>query len=259
MISFPYTKAMVANNTVDMATAILLCSADSARRAGVASDRLVFPLAIANSRETWLIAERRELDGSPALAAAARAAFTHAGLGLDDIEHIDLYACFPSMVEMSAAALGIDPGRELTITGGLGFAGAPVGNAVGHSIAAMVERVRSGGEGLVHGNGGSATKQSFGIYSRRPPTAFARIDVQELIDLRPRTPLPHDWSGPVVVEAATVRYDRAGPDLVLATVLDDTGRRAYATTDDAATFAAAESAGIAGLAAHRTADGRLHM
>ena len=35
MISFPYTKAMVANNTVDMASALLLCSTDAAATAGV--------------------------------------------------------------------------------------------------------------------------------------------------------------------------------------------------------------------------------
>ena len=54
MISFPYTKAMVANNTVDMASAILLCSADAARAAGIAPDRWVFPQVVAGSHETWL-------------------------------------------------------------------------------------------------------------------------------------------------------------------------------------------------------------
>ncbi len=59
MISFPYTKAMVANNTVDIASAVLLCSADAARAAGIASDRWVFPQVVACSHDTWLIAGAR--------------------------------------------------------------------------------------------------------------------------------------------------------------------------------------------------------
>ncbi|MET0909009.1 MAG: hypothetical protein ABWZ99_06020 [Ilumatobacteraceae bacterium] len=104
MIAFPYTKAMVANNTVDMATALILCTVDAAIAAGVARDRMVFPLVVTSGHETWLLSERRELDGSPALTAAAHAAFLHAGLGVDDVDHIDLYACFPSIVEMSVGS-----------------------------------------------------------------------------------------------------------------------------------------------------------
>ncbi len=107
MISFPYTKAMVANNTVDMASAVLLCSADVARAAGVAPDRWVFPQVVATSHETWLIAERDRLHGCPALATAAAAALAHAGMGIDDVEHVDLYACFPAIVQMTADALGL--------------------------------------------------------------------------------------------------------------------------------------------------------
>jgi acetyl-CoA C-acetyltransferase len=246
MIAFPYTKAMVANNTVDMSTAILLAADDVARAAGADADRFVYPQAIAHSRETWLVAERRDLDGSPALAAAADAAFTHAGLILDDIDHVDLYACFPSMVEMSAAALGLRIDRPLTITGGLGFCGAPIGNSVGHSIVSMVERVRDGGRGLVHGNGGSATKQSFGIYSAEPPAEYARIDVQDSIDLQPRDTLPEAWGGEAEIEAATVLYGRDGPETTIAAVLDAGGRRGFFTSADTDVATAVETNGIAG-------------
>jgi len=51
-------------------------------------------------------------------------------------------------------------GPAADVTSGLEFAGAPVGP----SIAAIIDRDRRG-HGLVHGNGGSATKQSFGVYS----------------------------------------------------------------------------------------------
>ncbi|MET0143635.1 MAG: hypothetical protein ABW328_02470 [Ilumatobacteraceae bacterium] len=259
MIAFPYTKAMVANNTVDMATAVLLCSVDAARAAGLSNDRLVFPSVITNGHETWMVAERRRLDGAPALTTAARVAFERSATSIDDIAHIDLYACFPSIVQMSASALGIHDDRALTVTGGLGFAGAPVGNAVGHSIAAMVERVRTGGLGLVHANGGMATKQSFGIYSDQPPDAFTRIDVQDEVELDPRGTIPEGWAGAVVVEAATVAYDRDGPSHVLAAVLDDDGRRGWATSRDPAHVATVESTGIVGLPGRRAGDGELRL
>jgi acetyl-CoA C-acetyltransferase len=260
MIAFPYTKAMVANNTVDMATAILLCSAETVRALGIARDRLVYPQAVVSGRETWLVAERRELHRLPGLAAAARATFAHLGLGIDDIAHLDLYACFPSMVEITAATLGVGSDRELTVTGGLGFAGAPVGNAVGHAIAAMVERVRGGGLGLVHGNGGQATKQSFAVYATEPPPGgFARLDVQESVDLAPRATLPADWWGPVTVEAATLVFDRHGPARVIAGVLDATGARGWATSADPRLFEPLTTEGIAGQAGHRSSSGELAL
>jgi acetyl-CoA C-acetyltransferase len=157
---------------------------------------------------------------------------------------------------MSAAALGLDPERPLTVTGGLGFAGAPVGNATGHSIAAMVPRVRAGGYGLVHGNGGNATKHSFAIYSNQPPKAFARVDCQDVVDHQQRRELTGDWTGKATVEAATVVYDREGPSHVLAAVRDD-GQRGWATSRDHQLIADAMGSGIVGRALERSAQGEL--
>ena len=258
MIVHPYTKAMVANNTVDMGSAILVCSAEAARAAGVPADRLVYPQVVTHGHERWRAAARRELHQSPALAAAGHAAFAHAGVGPDQIDHVDLYACFPAIVQMSSAALGLATDRPLTLTGGLGFAGAPIANAVGHALAAMVPLARCGGWALIHGNGGSATKQSFGIYRNEPPAAgFADIDVQDDVDLAPRDVLPDDWSGACTIEAATVVHDREGPAKLLAAVLDERGARAWSTSPDLGLCEQAATAGVDGLAAKRTSDGEL--
>jgi len=145
MIAFPYPKAMVANNTVDMASALVVTSQAVAESLGVPRDRYVFPHVITHSHETWQVVERRELHQSPALAAAGHAAFAHAGVTADEIDHVDLYACFPAIVQMSTAALGLSLDRPLTLTGGLGFAGAPIANSVGQQLAAMVPALRGGG------------------------------------------------------------------------------------------------------------------
>jgi acetyl-CoA C-acetyltransferase len=256
MIAFPYTKAMVANNNVDMSSAVILCSVAVARSLGIADDRLVFPHAVTKAHETWLVGERDELHGSPALATAGLAAMRLAGIGPDDVEHVDLYACFPSIVRMSARALGFDISRPLTVTGGLGFAGAPVGNAAGQSIAAIVPLVRNGGWGVVHGNGGYATKHAFGVYSNQPPAQFVVEDCQAGADLQPRQVLGGDWCGEATVEAATVVFDREGPTHVLASVrpvgmLHEL--RGWWTSRDGEVIEQAMTSGLTGTALTRTA------
>ncbi|MEZ5259066.1 MAG: hypothetical protein R2705_19955 [Ilumatobacteraceae bacterium] len=259
MIAFPYTKAMVANNTVDMATAIIVCSAEVAASAGVSSDRLVFPQVVTNAHETWLVAARRELDQSPALAGARGGPSpTPASASTTSSTSI----CTPASRRWSSSPpvhWGFGPDRPLTITGGLGFAAAPIGNSVGHSICAMVERVRDGGLGLVHRNGGSATKQSFAIYSTRPAEAFAKIDVQDEVDLEPREVLAEDWSGSVTVEAATVLFDREGPSHVLAAVLDGSGARGWAQCRDTGAIETAMTEGLVGSTGVRDASGGLSL
>ena len=257
MIAFPYTKAMVANNTVDMAAALILCSTVAARAAGIAADRLVFPHAVAFSHETWRVANRDELHRSTALAAAGKAAFDHVGIAPDEITHVDLYACFPSIVQMTAEALGFDLRRQLTVTGGLGFAGAPLANSAGQSIAAMVPLLREGGWGLVHGNGGNATKQAIAICSNQPPDRYAHIDAQHLADLRPRRAVDEGWSGAATVEAATVLFDRDGPTNLLATVRTQAGERGWATSTDQGVIHETMTEGLAGRAVQRHADGAL--
>lgn len=218
MISSPYPKSMVANNTVDMASAVVVCSVGVAESHGISSDRMVFPHVSTTSHDTWLLANRHVLHDAPALQAAGQAALDHVGIGPDDITHLDLYACFPSIVQISAAALGFDLGRPLTVTGGLGFAGAPIANSSGQAIAAMVPRLREGGYGFVHANGGLATKHAFGVYSNQPARAFRRIDCQDDIELSSRPAAAGSPTAGGTVEAATVMFDRAGPSHVIASM-----------------------------------------
>lgn len=259
MIAFPYTKAMVANNTVDMASALLVCNVDVALNAGVPADRMVFPLVVASAHETWKLANRDVLHRCPSLETVGDTAYRHAGVRPEQISHVELYSCFPSIVEISSAALGFSEERDLTLTGGLGFAGAPVGNAVGHSLAAMVGAVRSGGYGLVHANGGVATKHSVGIFSDSPSVPFERVDCQDTAELRARSELPADFAGPVVVEAATVIFDRQGPSHLLCSVIGADAARGWAKTAEPNAIALAMAQGVAGVEAQRHGDATLSL
>lgn len=257
MIAFPYPKAMVANNDVDMASAVLLCSVGVARELGVAPDRLVFPHTVATAHETWLLAARDVLHEAPALQVAGRRALRGAGIEPGEVTHVDLYGCFPAIVEMSAEALGFSTDRPLTVTGGLGFAGAPVGNAAGQSMAAMVPLLRAGGCGVVQGNGAYATTHAFGVYADHPPDRFVFDDCQPEVVSRPRPVLPDDWVGPAAVEAATVVYGKDRVGRVVA-ALRPTGRdhesRGWGTSDHADLVERIRSEGLVGAIVTRRAD-----
>jgi acetyl-CoA C-acetyltransferase len=234
LIGFPYTKLMNANLTVDQAAALLMCSVQAARDAGVPAERWVFPWAGAEVHDHWWVSERADLHSSPAIRAAGGAALEHAGRAIDDVDHIDLYSCFPSAVQIGAAELGLrvdDPDRPLTVTGGLGFAGGPGNNYPTHAIATMVERLRAdpGALGLVTALGWYVTKHSIGVYSAAPPPRpFACAHPQAGVDARPRRDTVAEHEGTVTVESFTVMHDRDGsPALGIVACLLPDGRRAW--------------------------------
>ena len=219
MISFPYPKLCTANLQVDQGAAYIVCSAEAARAAGVPAERWVFPLAGADAHDHWFISERAELHRSPAIRLAGRAALELAGIGIDDVAHVDLYSCFPVAVQMAAAELGLavdDPARPLTLTGGLTFGGGPGNNYTSHGIARAVGALREapGAAALVTALGWYATKHSVGVYATRPPahggTPFAWRDVQPEVDALPRCRVDGEGRGPVRVETYTVTFDRDG-------------------------------------------------
>jgi acetyl-CoA C-acetyltransferase len=238
-VSAPYSKLLVANIQVDQATAMIMCSAGAARAAGVPRERWVFVVAGAHAADEWFMTERSELGTSPAIDAIGGAALGHAGLSIDDVAHIDLYACFPSAVQIAAEELGLaldDPSRPLTLTGGLTFAGGPGNNYSSHAIAAVVGRLRADPDaaGLCTALGWYATKHACGIYSGAPPDRpFREIDANPLVERPPPRAATASYQGRATVEACTIPYSRDGrPEAVIVSALAPDGRRALARATD---------------------------
>ncbi len=206
IVAEPYTKLMTAFLGSDQGAALVVCSLAAAREAGVA-DRAVFVWSGAEATDVRFPTARPDPGRSPAIAAAGRALFEAASVGIDDVTLLDLYSCFPSAVELGAEALGLstDDARGLTVTGGLPYFGGPGNNYVTHSIATMTDRLRevgpSGGSagsagarpvgpggsgsgpvpalGLVTGLGWFITKHALGLYGTEPPPlGFRRGDTQ---------------------------------------------------------------------------------
>lgn len=236
MIGFPYTKLFCANNSVDQAAALLVCSAERARQLGVPSDRWVFVHSGAEAHDTPFVSNRFDLASSPAIRAAGKAALGLAGLSAADVEFVDLYSCFPSAVQVAAAELGLSCERELTVTGGLTFAGGPWNNYVTHAMASMVLRLRdhAGARGLCSANGGFLTKHALGVYAAHPPRDPFRVaDVQAEVGALPARHLSEFHHGPASVEAYTVMHRRDGePEQAFVSCRLDDGRRTWAISTD---------------------------
>jgi acetyl-CoA C-acetyltransferase len=218
-IGFPYTRLMNANAFIDQAAAVVLTSVAVADDLGVPQDRRVYLHGCADAHDHWYVIDRRDFHTAPAMAAVAREALAMAGGGIDDIDLLDVYSCFPSAVEVACAAYGIaeDDPRGLTVTGGLPYFGGPGNNYVTHAIAEMMERLRArpGATGLVTANGNYLTKHSAGIYSTVPPARpFAPADpahIQAEIDADGGPPTTDATDGPATVETWTVMHERGAP------------------------------------------------
>jgi acetyl-CoA C-acetyltransferase len=241
MISYPYTRLMNANARVDMAAGLLLCSLETARSAGVPEEQLVFLHAATEANDSNFLSTRAEFQRSPALRIAGTRALELAGRAVEEIDHFDLYSCFPSSVQVAATELAIPEGRPLTVTGGLTFGGGPLNSYGLHAVARMAEvlRERRGEIGLVHGNGGWLAKHSLGIYSTDPPKhGFRYENPQRPVDAFPLREALIDWEGPVTLEACTVAHQQGNPRIGHAACLTDDGRRTWGTLVDPAVLRA---------------------
>lgn len=220
MLAWPYTKWHNSQWNVDQAAALIFCSADTARALGIAPDRWVFPWAAAESNHMVPVTERPELHRSPGFAHAGRAVADHVGMALSEAGHVDLYSCFPIAVRTQALELDIDLSRDLTVTGGMTWAGGPLNNYVIQAAAklAQVLRADSGSTGLLTSVSGMITKQGASMWSSEPPAQpFANIDVTDAVavELQPK-PYRTGENEQATVVSYTVIWGREGPERAVA-------------------------------------------
>lgn len=214
-IAFPYTKLQVANAAVNQGAAFLVTSLAEARRRGVDEARLVFVGQGAAAHEDEDFLRRDGYCGSPSLSVAIEQCLAFNGLTAAELDHVELYSCFPCVPKMARRVLDWPIDRPITVFGGLTFGGGPIGNYMSHAVGCMVEALRtSGGKGLLFANGGYATHNHAIVLSARPTGArFPQdFDVQAEADARRGTvpTIDEDYTGPATLETWTVHYLRTG-------------------------------------------------
>lgn len=248
MVSYPYTKYTIAVMDVDMAGALVLTSHAKADALGVPPDRRVYLRGWAYGNDPWYPAAREDLSRSPAIRAVAAATLDQVGAGIDDVAHLDLYSCFSSSVTIACDELGIDPlgDRDLTVTGGLPFAGGPASNYLLHSVATMADRLRAdpGALGVVSGVGMHLTKHVYAAYSTEPgplsPPDAAALEAR--LEAEPQREIVDRYTGTAEVVSYTVQHSRdRGPERAVIVAELSTGERCYATATDPDLLAALET------------------
>ena len=215
-ISFPYTKFMNANMSVNMGAALIMSSVIRAKALGIPESKWVYPLAGVKGYDHFSASVRDEFDESPGIRIVAQCLLEHADVTADTLDYVDLYSCFPSAVQVAAKEYGFSEERDLTVTGGLTFGGGPLNNYVMHSIARTVEllRERLGGKGLVTANGGNIYKHVHGIYGNEPPNRpFIADDVQDQINALPARTCLETYDGSATIESYTVMYEGFEPTI----------------------------------------------
>ncbi|GID30838.1 acetyl-CoA acetyltransferase [Paractinoplanes brasiliensis] len=235
-IADPYTRYVVARDKVNQGAAVVLMSAEAARRHGVREEKWVHLAGHADLNERAM-AERADYGDSPAARRAAQHALEVAGIDAGELSALDLYSCYAAPVFIVAEALGVatDDPRGLTVTGGLPFFGGPGNNYSMHAIASVVRRVRAepGGYGFVGANGGIMSKHSTGVYTTTPygwkPSDSARIQADLDAVPAPEEAVATDGEG--VVETYAVKHVRGGErEGIVLGRLDD-GRRFVARSN----------------------------
>ncbi len=240
MVAYPYTKYLISVMDVDLSGALIVASHEAADRLGVPVDKRVYVRGWCYGTDAVYVAEHEPTWASPAMAAASSEALSSAGVGIDDVAHIDLYSCFPSSVAFAVDALGLAPNdtRGFTVTGGLPYFGGAGSDYLTHSIATMVGILRAdpGAFGLCSGVGMHMTKHVYGVYSTEPPSTAPRPDeqgVRQKLDARPRAQIVDTFDGDSTIVTYTVLHDRAGaPDWGLLVCDVEPGRRCYARVAD---------------------------
>jgi acetyl-CoA C-acetyltransferase len=262
-IAFPYQKRMVANSSVNQGAGFIVTSLAEARRAGVPEARIVHVGMGAAAHEQHNILKRDSLSDAKGMRVTIEETLKRNGLTVGDLDHVELYSCFPCIPKMARRILGWPVERPITAFGGLTFGGGPIGNYMSHAIASMADKLRAeGGTALMFANGGFATHFHGIVLSAKPqPDAVFPHDYDcnpQAEALRgPVPPIDEGYAGPATVESYTVFYNRDG-SVRFGTVVarTETGARTLArvSADDRdslelLTSGRVEAVGLAGVVA----------
>ena len=243
----PYTKWMVAQDSVNQAASVLLTSVGAARELGIPESRWVYLTGYADVDDQTVL-KRPNLAASNAQNLAVRTALASAGVGIDAVKYLDFYSCFPIAVSSIAEPLGLptDGSRPLTLTGGLPFFGGPGNNYSMHAIATMADKLRAdtSARGLVVANGGYLSKHSAAVYSCQAPPSWQPVSssaVQAQAKADTGIKVDETARGPATIEtfAAIVTKGTPSDGFVVARMAADGARvMARVKKDDATTLAA---------------------
>lgn len=238
MQAFPYTRNHCSTWNVDQAAALLFCSSRRAKELGINESKCIYAVASTESNHMVPVAARADLTTCCGAEVAGRAALAAADLSAQQLDLVDLYSCFPLAVEQYAAALDLPLNRNLTVTGGMPFAGGPYNNYLLQATCRVAELLREGRgrSALISCVSGVLTKQAYGVWSRAPgPHGFVQADVTDEVAKQVEVlEVLADYSGAAKIAGYTVLHGRDQKPRSVALMDTPHGKRALCTSEDEA-------------------------
>ncbi|CAA9957449.1 hypothetical protein PTMSG1_01057 [Pyrenophora teres f. maculata] len=247
MICYPYPLLMNAFNTVNLASAILLTTPQTATSLSIPPSKWIYPLGGAGTKDSdefWL---RPNYHSSPSLSRSLDACLAVSGTSVSELDIIDIYSCFPIVPKLAAHHLGlpiVDGEKALTVLGGLTSFGGAGNNYSMHALTEVTRQLREGkgSKGLVLCNGGVLSYQYVVVLSKEPRKEGVSYPTKNPLPLQiTDVPVPQivgEEEGEAVVETYTVEFGRDGMPLrgfVVGRVKEN-GKRFLANHGDEATL-----------------------
>ncbi len=241
MLAFPYTKLHNSQWNVDQAAGLILCSAEVAQALGIERSKWVFPRAFTESNCMSVVSSRKDMGASPGFRIAAQVAMELAGLNFSDVRLCELYSCFPYAIRVQLEEFGMHPLHNVSVTGGMTFAGGPLNNFVFQATVRMAQLLRQNPAetGLVTAVSGMSTKQACALWSATPGVdGWACADVTEQVSCETELcEVVAGFSGQGSVVGYTVLYQGQEPWRAVAIFDVPGGCRTAAYSEDPALMA----------------------
>ena len=258
-LAYPYNRWHASQWTVNQASALVICSAERARAAGVPIERWLFPHVALHSSAAVTLTARRQLETWPAMGVLGRAAALHIGRPLHELPLAEVYSCFPAAVRVQQRELGLDPDATPTLNGGMAFSGGPFNHFVLQSLRGLGDRLRNepDAHGLLTTVSGMLSKPGLAIWSATPPAgtgapllADLAAETSAATDVVPVAVVPPSATTATVASFTVTYGGDEGFDPVRTVVVADLpdGVRTAATCEDSGTARLAVTEGLIGRA-----------
>ncbi len=203
---------------VNQSSALIICSEDIADKLNIPDEKRIYPIVSSESNNMIPTLLRKKLIEPLGMKLAAKFILDFCKTHNIQPNTYDLYSCFPVAVQMFADALNLKNNQDLTITGGMAYAGGPLNHYVMTSTVKMIEEIRGdiSKVGIVTGVSGMMTKQSFALWAKKPLEKFYFKDVsQDALSLDKPLKISNKSDGKAVIVGYTILDDQKGPKAIL--------------------------------------------
>lgn len=261
MLAFPYTKLHNSQWNVDQAAGLIFCSAQIADEMGIERAKWISPRAFTESNVMSVVSSRQDLGASPGFRIAAQVAMELAEVDFSQLRLCELYSCFPYAIRVQLHEFGMHANHNISVTGGMPFAGGPLNNFVLQAMVRMARllRLNPTETGLVTAVSGMLTKQACALWSATPGAngwAFADVTAQ-VRKASPTCELVSNYTGAGVVAGYTVLYQGLEPWRAVAVLDLPDGRRTVAYSEDGQLMAQMMHQECCGIT-YRAAEGKFY-